>query len=236
MRRRSARALREGLKFSFRRPEFQIESYLRYQGEKFGRVLRIPTPIWRITKALDYFDPAARDGRPNLARAARAGQVGSSSLSFHDRLGGSRPRARGRSSRRASTTTARPVVPRKSGGARATMPSSSTMAVHGVVRAYSRRVAAERGAAVCAAAAPLPAGGPSPARAFGARIHALRCPRPPRPRAAPTSRRFAAWIKPGSHVLDLGSATAASWATWRASAAPPATAIEIDHAGACWPA
>ena len=32
---RFGRALREGLKFSFA-PEFQIESYLRHQGEKFA--------------------------------------------------------------------------------------------------------------------------------------------------------------------------------------------------------
>ena len=60
------RSLREGLKFSFA-PEFQIESYLRYQGEKFAEYYDANTYL-RITKALDYFDPAvATDG--NLARA-----------------------------------------------------------------------------------------------------------------------------------------------------------------------
>ena len=60
------RQLREGLKFSFA-PEFQIESYLRYQGEKFAEYYDANTYL-RITKALDYFDPATRAGG-DLARA-----------------------------------------------------------------------------------------------------------------------------------------------------------------------
>ncbi len=54
------RQLREGLKFSFA-PEFQIESYLRYQGEKFAEYYDANTYL-RITKALDYFDPASATG------------------------------------------------------------------------------------------------------------------------------------------------------------------------------
>jgi homoserine O-acetyltransferase len=53
------RQLREGLKFSFA-PEFQIESYLRYQGEKFAEYFDANTYL-RVTKALDYFDPAMRE-------------------------------------------------------------------------------------------------------------------------------------------------------------------------------
>jgi homoserine O-acetyltransferase len=60
------RELREGLKFSFA-PEFQIESYLRYQGEKFAEYYDANTYL-RITKALDYFDPA-RDTGGDLAAA-----------------------------------------------------------------------------------------------------------------------------------------------------------------------
>ncbi len=60
------RALREGLKFSFE-PEFQIESYLRHQGQKFAEYYDANTYL-RITKALDYFDPAtSTDG--DLAKA-----------------------------------------------------------------------------------------------------------------------------------------------------------------------
>jgi homoserine O-acetyltransferase len=60
------RSLREGLKFSFA-PEFEIESYLRHQGEKFAEYYDANTYL-RITKALDYFDPAHATGG-DLARA-----------------------------------------------------------------------------------------------------------------------------------------------------------------------
>jgi homoserine O-acetyltransferase len=60
------RQLREGLNFSFA-PEFQIESYLRHQSESFAEYYDANTYL-RVTKALDYFDPAAAtDG--DLARA-----------------------------------------------------------------------------------------------------------------------------------------------------------------------
>jgi len=60
------RQLRGGINFSFG-PEFQIESYLRHQGEKFSEYYDANTYL-RITKALDYYDPAAAFGG-NLARA-----------------------------------------------------------------------------------------------------------------------------------------------------------------------
>src|SRR4029079_3377097 len=60
------RSLVDGITFSFA-PEFQIESYLRHQGEKFAEYYDANTYL-RITKALDYFDPATAAGG-DLARA-----------------------------------------------------------------------------------------------------------------------------------------------------------------------
>jgi len=47
--------------------EFEVESYLRYQGEKFSRYFDANTYLL-LTRALDYFDPA-RDHGGDLARA-----------------------------------------------------------------------------------------------------------------------------------------------------------------------
>ena len=47
--------------------EFEVESYLRYQGEKFSKYFDANTYLL-ITRALDYFDPA-REAEGDLARA-----------------------------------------------------------------------------------------------------------------------------------------------------------------------
>ena len=69
-----------GYKYSTQDIEFQIESYLRHQGDKFSRYFDANTYLL-ITRALDYFDPARRfDG--DLTRTMAQARAGFLLVSF----------------------------------------------------------------------------------------------------------------------------------------------------------
>ena len=74
------RQLKNGkLNYSFG-TEFQIESYLRYQADKFSEYFDANTYL-RITKALDYFDPAFEHGG-NLTQALACARASFLVVSF----------------------------------------------------------------------------------------------------------------------------------------------------------
>ena len=69
-----------GYKYSTQDVEFQIESYLRYQGDKFSTYFDANTYLL-ITRALDYFDPA-RNFDGNLTRTLARAQADFLLVSF----------------------------------------------------------------------------------------------------------------------------------------------------------
>ena len=218
------RALREGLKFSFE-PEFQIESYLRHQGQKFAEYYDANTYL-RITKALDYFDPATATGG-DLAQALAPATCRFLVVSFTTDW-------------RFAPARSREIVKALVDNDR-DVSYAEIVAAHGhdafllddpqyiaIVRSYYDRIAAERdadaGAAVSRPAAETRATGPE------------SVPAPYVPSAAAAAGRadfatIAAWIARGSHVLDLGCGDGSLLAYLARERGATGYGIEIDDAG-----
>jgi homoserine O-acetyltransferase/O-succinyltransferase len=179
------RQLREGLNFSFA-PEFQIESYLRYQGEKFAEYYDANAYL-RITKALDYFDPATRTGG-DLARALASATCRFLVVSFTTdwRF----PASRSREIVKALVRTRRHVS-----YAEIAAPHGHDAFLlddaqyHAVVRAWFERMATTQ------SAPPDVARVPSEADAARSRPPAF---------ARPDYAAIAGWVSQNARVLDLG--------------------------------
>ncbi len=199
------RELREGLKFSFA-PEFQIESYLRHQGEKFAEYYDANTYL-RITKALDYFDPALATGG-DLQAGAGAGTLPLPGHRFHhrlalfarplarDRQGAGRQRSRGRLRRDRRAARPRRVPARQRaipGGGRRVFRSHRGANGAGMSDAYQPSAAATAGRADFAIIAP--------------------------------------WITRGARVLDLGCGDGSLLAWLEREREATGYGIEIDDAG-----
>ncbi len=123
--------------------EFEVESYLRYQGEKFSRYFDANTYLL-ITRALDYFDPA-RKTQGNLARALAPASADFLLISFTTdwRF----PPARSREIVQALLKNAQPATYAEIDaphGHDAFLLEDSRY--HGVMRAYFLRIAASLGA------------------------------------------------------------------------------------------
>ena len=227
------RQLRDGLNYSFA-PEFQIESYLRYQGDKFADYYDANTYL-RITKALDYFDPALRTGgelSKAFAEVAARFLVVSFTTDWRFPVERSRELVRALVRNRLDVSSAEINAPHGHDAFLLDNPQ-----YHAVVGAYFSAISQELAAAATPHPNPLPAGAGrggvlaerladakrSSDLAAGAGLDSLSRGRervgvresvpeqttdPARNGAKESTRvdhaMIGKWIAPGAHVLDLG--------------------------------
>jgi homoserine O-acetyltransferase len=218
---RFGRQLRDGLRFSFA-PEFQIESYLRYQGEKFAEYYDANTYL-RITKALDYFDPASTTGG-DLAQALSPARCRFLVIGFTTDwrfpVARSREIVRALVRRRHEVSYAEVMAPHGHDAFLLDNPQ-----YHAVVRSYFDRLAQE----------PL---SPPTSRALAARIATADAggvlPAGPKPQDNGLRADYAtiaSWIGHGARVLDLGCGDGTLLAHLRRTRAATGYGIEIADAG-----
>jgi homoserine O-acetyltransferase len=218
---RFGRQLREGLRFSFA-PEFQIESYLRYQGEKFADYYDANTYL-RITKALDYFDPALATGG-DLAQALSHARcrflVVGFTTDWRFPVARSREIVRALVRRRHEVSYAEVVAPHGHDAFLLDNPQ-----YHAVVRSYFERIATEPPE-------------PPTTRALAARIATADAGQPlpaGRHEADAGLRRdyavIAGWIGQNARVLDLGCGDGTLLAHLRHTRAATGYGLEIADAG-----
>jgi homoserine O-acetyltransferase len=221
------RSLRDGLKFSFA-PEFEIESYLRYQGDKFAEYYDANTYL-RITKALDYFDPAQTQGG-NLAAALAPAQCAFLVVSFTTdwRFSPARSReiVKALVDRQRHVSYAEVEAPHGHDAFLLDDPQ-----YHALVRAYFDRIAGEnRGAgpleapAVAPVIAPTVSSGASDQRTLTAYAES-----PAAGRA--DFATIAGWLPPDARVLDLGCGDGSLLSYLRRERGVRGYGIEIDDAG-----
>ena len=202
------RQLRDGIRFSFA-PEFQIESYLRYQGEKFADYYDANTYL-RITKALDYFDPASTHGG-DFARALEPASAHFLVVAFTTdwRFPAARSReiVKALVRNRRHVSYAEIVAPHGHDAFLLDNPQ-----YHAIVRGYFDRIAAEN-----APSAPKPR-----RRSRSMSTNGV---------ARADYATIAKWIAPGARVLDLGCGDGSLLAYLRNKRDAGGYGIEIDDGG-----
>ncbi len=202
------RQLRDGIRFSFA-PEFQIESYLRHQGEKFADYYDANTYL-RITKALDYFDPASAHGG-DFARALEPATAHFLVVAFTTdwRFPAARSReiVKALVRNRRHVSYAEIVAPHGHDAFLLDNPQ-----YHAIVRSYFDRIAGE--------ATPS---APKPRRRSRSTS--------PNGVARADYATIAKWIAPGARVLDLGCGDGSLLAYLRNKRDATGYGIEIDDGG-----